>query len=249
MAILGNPMLMGAADPATNFTITTSETTTDFNLRTELDAEGFNNDISSTITYTLEAAVTIGASSDDNPAWQTGTIGDNHTLTIHIRGVILGEGGAGGAQTSSSSSGCVTPNNGADGSDAMFFSDVSCPDVSMDFYSTTTIKGAGGGGGSGGSAWKEQEEDTYQAFGGAGGRGEGYGGSAASGSGGENDPPITGGTGGTGGAFGAAGSAGSSGTDGSCTAGTGGASGYAVRKNGNTVTITDGGATIVGTVG
>ena len=32
MAILGNPMLMGAADPATNFTITTSETTTDFNV-------------------------------------------------------------------------------------------------------------------------------------------------------------------------------------------------------------------------
>lgn len=231
------------------YDIVTSTNTTNVNFRTLLDAAGFDNSVASIITYTLNSGITVGGTATGTPAWQSGTLASNHTVTITIGGSVLGKEGAGGAQTSSGWSACYK-NNGATGGDAMSFA-ASGPTYTVTVSSGADVRSGGGGGGSGGSDWGEFDKEPRQdAFGGRGGDGQGYGrtGGAESGSGGENNNPAQGGTGGAGGAYGAAGSSGGNGSDSGCTGGSGGSAGYAIRKNGTTVNVTNNG-TISGTQG
>ena len=81
--------------------ITTTADTENVNLRTLLDAAGFDNDVPTKITYRLNSGVTITSAAagtdQEGPAWQTGTIGSIHTLIIYINGDIKGYGGVGGS--------------------------------------------------------------------------------------------------------------------------------------------------------
>ena len=79
--------------------ITTSSNAENVNLRTLLDAAGFDNDVPTIITYRLNSGVDVTSAASTGvatPAWQTGTIGSIHTVLIYISGSVKGFGGAGG---------------------------------------------------------------------------------------------------------------------------------------------------------
>ena len=129
---------------AGGFNIVTSSNAENINLRTLLDAAGFDNDIPAKITYTLNASINVTSSASTGtatPAWQTGTIGSIHTVLIYINGAVKGYGGAGGAGGSFNSSG----NAGATGGTAMSFA---C-DATLVVNSGGSVLAGGGGGGSG----------------------------------------------------------------------------------------------------
>ena len=236
--------MMGMAG---GFDIITASNAENINLRTLLDAAGFNNDTPTTITYTLNAGINVTSAASTGtatPAWQTGTIGSIHTVSIYINGAVKGYGGAGGA----GGAGSVGPTGngaaGAAGGTAMSFA---C-NSTLVVNSGGSVLGGGGGGGGGGGDTDENEGTHLNARGGAGGLGAGTA-SAADGEAGAEDCDgsvcAEGGDGGNGGAYGAAGSTGESAEG---TGGAGGTGGYAVAKNSNTVTTTNNG-TISGTQG
>lgn len=233
--------------------ITTSSDAENVNLRTLLDAAGFDNDIPTKITYRLNSGVTVTSAASTGtatPAWQTGTIGSIHTVLIYISGAIKGYGGAGGVAGSGSIiQSQANGKNGGDGGDAMSFA---C-NATLVVNSGGSVLAGGGGGGGGGGAFDEGPDSQADIQGGAGGLGAGTASAGSGGSGGtvsDAGSTATSGDGGDGGAHGAAGSNGAAATQGQTqgTGGTGGASGYAVAKNSNTVTVTNNG-TISGTQG
>ena len=230
-----------------NFNIITSSNAENINLRTLLDAAGFNNDIPARITYTLNASINVTSAASTGtatPAWQTGTIGSIHTVTVYINGAVKGYGGAGGSGGGFNANGSV----GATGGTAMSFA---CDATLIVNSGGSVLAGGGGGGGGGGASMDNGDENPLQAAGGNGGLGAGTA-SAANGADGAEDCDgstcAEGGDGGDGGAHGAAGSTGGDGNSGGKTGGAGGAGGYAVAKNSNTVTTTNNG-TISGTQG
>ena len=231
--------------------IITSSNAENINLRTLLDAAGFNNDTPATITYTLNAGINVTSAASTGtatPAWQTGTIGSIHTVLIYINGAVKGYGGAGGAgglgNIGPSADGAV----GATGGTSMSFA---CNATLIVNSGGSVLAGGGGGGGGGGAVI--YTDSTENAAGGAGGLGAGTA-SAASGASGQTSCDGSdcayGGAGGAGGAHGASGSTGTNGTGDAeaGTAGAGGSGGYAVAKNSNTITTTNNG-TISGTQG
>ena len=233
--------------------ITTSSNAENVNLRTLLDAEGFDNDIPTIINYRLNSGVTVTSAASTGtatPAWQTGTIGSIHTVLIYISGAIKGYGGAGGARGAGTSG--ASGNNGGNGGTGGTAMSFAC-NSTLVVNSGGSVLAGGGGGGGGGGAFDENNNEHVDARGGLGGLGAG---TASAGTGG---PAVTeddsggravSGAGGDGGAHGAAGSNGSNASEGSQlgNGGTGGAGGYAVAKNSNTVTTTNNG-TITGTQG
>ena len=233
--------------------ITTSSNAENVNLRTLLDAAGFDNDIPTIINYRLNSGVTVTSAASTGtatPAWQTGTIGSIHTVLIYISGAIKGYGGSKGAKGDASSNASSNHGgNGGTGGTAMSFA---C-NSTLVVNSGASVLAGGGGGGGGGGAYDEDGEENVGAYGGLGGLGAG---TDAAGTGGpaETDDDSGGravsGAGGNGGAHGASGSNGSNASEGSQlgNGGTGGAGGYAVAKNSNTVTVTNNG-TISGTQG
>ena len=238
-------VMMGMAG---GFDIITSSNAENINLRTLLDAAGFNNDVPTRITYTLNASINVTSAASTGtatPAWQTGTIGSIHTVSIYINGAVKGYGGAGGAggiPTGGSSGGDGAA--GATGGTSMSFA---CNATLVVNSGGSVLAGGGGGGGGGGATCTDDGED-FTADGGAGGLGAGTA-SAASGGSGSSEADATSGAGGNGGAHGASGSAGADGVQGTTgSGGAGGAGGYAVAKNSNTVTTTNNG-TITGTQG
>jgi hypothetical protein len=233
-------IMMGMAG---GFDIITASNAENINLRTLLDAAGFNNDVPTTITYTLNASINVTSAASTGtatPAWQTGTIGSIHTVLIYINGAVKGYGGAGGAGGGFNANGSA----GATGGTSMSFA---C-DATLVVNSGGSVLAGGGGGGGGGGDSDECDEDVAQAAGGNGGLGAG---TAPAANGATSTPDINGcaeavgGSGGNGGAHGASGSAGGAGGQ---SGGAGGAGGYAVAKNSNTVTTTNNG-TISGTQG
>ena len=232
-----------------NFNIITSSHAENINLRTLLDAAGFNNDVPTRITYTLNASINVTSAASTGtatPAWQTGTIGSIHTVTVYINGAVKGYGGAGGAGGVGVHGGSGQPGAvGATGGTAMSFA---C-DATLVVNSGGSVLAGGGGGGGGGGSVCDDGGEYIDATGGTGGLGAGTD-SAGSGSSGEDEGCATAGDGGAGGAHGASGSAGSdaSGSGSNGSGGAGGSTGYAVAKNSNTVTTTNNG-TISGTQG
>lgn len=213
-------------------------------LRSLADAAGYPGTGTHSITFTLpNGANRTGNNGEDaieTGAWPVGT-----TLFL----VVDGEANGGGGSPAVANGG-ITGRGG---------SAVNCNyPIDITVNATGILRGAGGSGGNGGGSSYEEfdtESSTWNpvAFynGGAGGIGA-YGSTGATG--GSPGGGGFGGTGGTGGALATAGSAGSAGhtqTSGSTryvgfAGGSGAAPGYAVRKNGNTVPVTNNGGTITG---
>ena len=220
------------------------------NLRTLADAAGYTGHSDATITFNVPSGVTIrglnsGGIGIDTGSWPSGyTI--TLTLVVQSGGVVDGGGGDGGSASYGS---------GSNGGDAIY---CRIP-MSVTINSGGIVRGGGGGGASGyGQVVRPRltvpsDSDPFNGGGGGGGgRPNGAGGSGEAGyNGGSNGTSGTTATttttgsagsgyvsGGAGGSFGAAGS--------SVGSTSGGAAGYAVRKNGNTVGVTNNG-TMTGT--
>jgi len=227
--------------------ITTSSNAENVNLRTLLDAAGFDNDVPTIITYRLNSGVDVTSAASTGvatPAWQTGTIGSIHTVLIYISGSVKGYGGAGGQKGDGASNGSA----GSTGGTAMSFA---CNSTLVVNSGGSVLAGGGGGGGGGGS-FRNTDYGGEANYGGNGGLGAGTN-AAADGEAGQGYPGAEGGQGGDGGNGGAHGAAGSTGGsfqsgDGGGSGGAGGAGGAAVAKNSNTVSVTNNG-TISGTQG
>lgn len=245
------------------------------NLRTLANASGYSGVTNATITFQVGSAVTISgpggaANADGGVALDTGIWPSaSHTiaLTLQVSGKVYGGGGGGGT-------GAVGALAGRAGGDAIYVRE----NMTVVVNSGGQIKAGGGGGGGGGSWTRTigEEFSTWNGGGGGGGFPNGIGapegdadldvsgpgvngttsGGGAGGTGGASAPATR--VNGAGGAGGAAATAGATGASASGSGGAGswsqngaaagGQPGYAMRKNGKTVTVTNNGA-ISGTVG
>lgn len=235
-------------------TINLTTTTGVVNLRTLADAAGYTGASDATITFNVPTGVTITGNSGgvgiSSGSWPSGyTI----NLDLSVTGKVYGGGGYGGRGESGDNGGT----DGASGGDAIHCLN----DIDIIVNSGGEIKGGGGGGGGGrGTTVFLGGEPTF--FGGGGGGGgapNGPGGAKGFSDGGTQASDGSAGSaggGGAGGAFGSASysSAGANGGNFAAAGGSvasariGGAAGYAIRKNGKTVNVTNGG-TITGTQG
>lgn len=238
------------------------------NLRALADAAGYNGAQNATITFVVGSGVTLlgGARCIDTGLWPSGSY--QIALTLQISGKVYGGGGAGGT-----GGGYSSGTNGAAGGDALYCQE----NLTVVVNAGGELK-SGGGGGGGGDAWRRTfsgETNYWNAGGGGGGFANGTLGSAGfadtmNASNGSAGTISSGGAGGAGGSAmggrlngggGAGGGPGLPGQDGSVSSGSGGTgvwansgfgfggpAGYAVRKNGKTVGVTNNG-TISGTVG
>jgi YD repeat-containing protein len=224
-------------------------------LRALAEQNGYDGRRNATITFQVANGVTVtgfpGQSGIDTGLWPAGF---STTLSLLISGNVFGGGGIGGA----GGVGPTPPPNGSPGGvggDAIY---CRVP-IGIAVQTGGAVRAGGGGGGGGYGGIVSSPWDTIYTGGGGGGGGQPNG---AGGAGGQGDQSANGEPGGTGtisavgvggagstgaragrngGAFGQPGQAASN------SAGPG-ASGYAVRKNGNTVPVTNNG-TIVGTIG
>ncbi len=214
-------------------------------------------------TYAPMAGGTGGIAIDTG-GWPTGSHTIALTLVVKTGGKVYGGGAAGGQAGYTTSAGA-----GGVGGDAVYCR----TPISITVQSGGEIKAGGGGAGGGGGWLRVTSENLYYSGGGGGGGfPNGAGGDIAqsadvSGSPGANGTAGGGGAGGGGvgagpgrttGAGGVGGAAAASGAAGAVSSGTadannqkigqggGGVAGYAIRKNGNTVPVTNNG-TISGT--
>lgn len=224
------------------------------NLRTLADAAGYNGAKNATVTFQLTSNATVtgaagapgGGIAIDSGTWPT--VNYTISLTLQVSGKVYGGGAAGG-----SGNGGV----GGGGGDA-----IHCRlPMSITVNSGGEVKAGGGGGGAGGRGRINQSGEIFF-YGGGGGGGGAPNGPGGTGGGGDNGNGATGspgtvagggagganaggGDGSAGGAFATAGLAGQSAFQ---AGGAGGAAGFAIRKNGNTVPVTNNGV-ITGTQG
>jgi hypothetical protein len=204
------------------------------NLRSLADASGYTGSSDATVTFNVPNGVTVrGLSSGtgiDTGSWPTSSHAIALTLVVQSGGVVDGGGGDGGFGSGG-------------GGDAILVRAPMTGGITID--AGGVVRGGGGGGGGG------QSTGTGGKLGGGGGGapdgngGDGAEGWTTTGNPGTGGSPSGGGSGGTpgggtGGGFGVAGSASGNG------GGSGGDAGYAVRKNGNAVTVTNNG-TMIGT--
>jgi|GEM_PF-4507987 len=236
-------------------TINLTTQTGPVNLRTLADAAGYTGMSDATITFNVPTGVTITGGAGGLNGITTGTWPSGYTinLDLSVTGKVFGGGGKGGNGESGDNGG----SNGGAGGDAFN----ALEDIDIVVNSGGEIKGGGGGGGGGkGTSLYVAEEPIFYGGGGGGGgapngaggiRGNSDGGTQASngssgttgggGAGGALGSASYSSAGGNGGGFAAAGANVASGTN-------GGAAGYAIRKNGKTVNVTNNG-TITGAQG
>lgn len=249
---------------------------TSVNLRTLADAAGYDGLRSASITFTLASGVTImgvagapnGGVAIDTGEWPAAFCNPARTLTLalQISGKAYGGGGRGGRG--------AHPGNAqvsGTGGDA-----INCRvPINITVNTGGEVKAGGGGGGGGGGWYNSTTELGYGGGGGGGGFPNGAGGAAGASSGGTaptsgaSGTSAGGGNGGAGnsvffghggGAGGAGGGPAANGSNGSNATGSSGGGwtirsisagsspGYAIRKNGHSVSVTNNGA-ISGTVG
>lgn len=231
------------------------------NLRSLADLAGYDGAQNATISYTLAGGNVVTGAPNGGIGIDTGTWPGSYSiaLALDISGTVIGGGGS-GADGANGSTGAPSPGAGGDA--------IYCR-VPIDIVvnSAGVLRGGGGGGG-GGGGWM-RDSDGFEHYGGGGGggypNGEGGGSVATSGSAGTTSGGGAGGAGSssanahTGGAGGAGGGVATVGTNGSNGGGSstgwtrgerslGAAAGYAIRKNGHTVGVTNSG-TITGTIG
>ncbi|MDP3377253.1 MAG: RHS repeat domain-containing protein [Brevundimonas sp.] len=252
--------------PPTPFTQTIQITgTAPVNLRSLANTAGYDGTRDATVTFELGSGVTItgaaaGGLAIDSGTWPTGSYAIALSLVVKTGANVRGGGGSGGAG-GGDFSGMGEP--GGPGGDAIY---CRLP-MTVTVQSGAAVQAGGGGGAGGNPAIDWPSETIAGGGGGGGGRPNGAGGpagssqggsgtNAAAGSAGTTSAAGNGGSGaernffggtlwgdagGGGGNYGAAGSSVWSGAS-------GGVAGYAIRKNGHTVTVTNSG-TITGTVG
>jgi len=223
------------------------------NLRTLADTAGYNGAQNAIVLFVIASGVTISGSAGtptggigiDSGTWPTSSY--NIALTLQVLGKAYGGGGAGGSGNSGA---------GNVGGDALY-----CRLPMSVVVNSGGEIGAGGGGGGGGGRGRVNQGGEIFIYGGGGGGGGapngpgGAGGVAADGngspgsagtvSGGGSGGASSGGQGGNGAAFGATGTAGDNAWQ---AGGAGGAAGYAIRKNGHAVMMSNNGS-VAGAVG
>ena len=217
------------------------------NLRSLADAAGYTGAQNATVTFTLATSIAItgaagspnGGIAIDTGSWPTST--QTIALSLQISGVGDWGGGAGG-------NGAPTTGGPGAGGDGIY--------CRLPIAITVTAGGAirsGGGGGAGGSAGEFQVGEEFVVTGGGGGgggfpNGPGGAGGASTPFYVNGDPGVAGTTvgGGAGGSAASPATAGASGGGAGVSAG--GIGGFAIRKNGHNVPVTNSG-TIVGSVG
>jgi hypothetical protein len=206
------------------------------NLRTLADAAGYTGNSNATITFNVPSGVTVtglasGGIGIDTGSWPTTSYTIALTLVVQNGGSVSGGGGNGG----------TGGGGGRSGGDAIYVR------VPMTGGITINAGGAVRGGGGGGGSNAMASPYKIGTGGGGGGAPNGQGGAGSEGyitTGDDGQDYSAGGAGGSpgggaGGGYATAGSASGQGVP-------GGAAGYAVRKNGNTVTVTNSG-TMTGT--
>tara|TARA_R110000751_G_scaffold166583_1_gene272419 strand:- start:174 stop:842 length:669 start_codon:yes stop_codon:yes gene_type:complete len=221
-----------AAAGAQAFVLNISANTSQYNILTQAQSVGYDNSAGAKIIVNVASGVTVSGTS--TYAMQTGALHADTTLTINITGSVDGYTGANGG----------TDAVGAVGGDAIYWETDTGGIGIYTINLTGNLRGGGGGGGGGGHAGVRATRQHD---------GEGIYSCVA--------PTYTGSNGSTGsaGAFGAVGATGANGTYGggsehciSTSIGSGkagGAAGYALRKNGRTITLDNDGGTVAGTVG
>lgn len=234
------------ATPEAAFTTTINLTSgTTVNLRTVADAAGYTGASDATITFNVPSGVTITGSNFGSQGIDTGSWPSGYTITLALvvqnGGKVLGGGGLGGT---GGSGGSGEP--GSAGGDAIF---CRVP-LSITIDAGGEVKAGGGGGGGGaGSNTGWPEPIAKGGSGGGGGYPNGAGGAVGFGDFGSGNPGWPGSLGGGGiggaaasgqGAAGATGGGVAAAGNGAAGA-SGGAAGYAVRKNGFTVPVTNNG--------
>ncbi|WP_051034296.1 hypothetical protein [Sphingobium xenophagum] len=246
-AVVAAPGARGEpATPETAFTATIDLTSgTTINLRTVADTAGYTGASDATITFNVPSGVTItgspfGSQGIDTGSWPAG-YAISLALVVQNGGKVYGGGGAGGAGGSGASG-----SKGGNGGDAIYCRTPIA--VTIDVGGEVKAGGGGGGGGAG-SNTGAPEPVAKGGSGGGGGYPNGAGGYMGNGDFGNGNPGSPGSLGG-GGIGGAAafgqGAAGANGggvaaVGGSVAGASGGAAGYAVRKNGFTVPVTNNG--------
>ncbi len=235
------------------------------NLRTLANAAGYSGAQNANVTFQVAANITLmgaaGASTSDaghaieTGVWPSGAF--TVSLALQITGKVYGGGGGGGIGASS-----LPGSIGGSGGDAIYVQE----NIAVTVNAGGQVKGGGGGGGGGGGKWTIAAEVDRVGGGGGGGFPNGAGGPKGDPgldgvSTGANDgaagTTTGGGAGGSGenvggGAGGAGGAAATTGSNGSPVSGggtlmdpgVGGIAGYAIRKNGKTVTVTNNGAIV-----
>lgn len=224
------------------------------NLRTLANAAGYDGARDANVTFVVANGATVtggagapnGGAGIDSGVWPTTTFAI--TLALQVSGIVQGGGGSGGAGGSGAGdAGAV----GGAGGDA-----IACRlNMSVTVNAGGVVRGGGGGGhGGNGDTTGTVEPISKGGGGGGGGAPNGPGGAPGASTGPPQPSAGASGTSSGGGAGGSAGGAattvGSAGGAFAASGGgspnpTGGAPGFAVRKNGNTVAVTNNG-TIVG---
>lgn len=245
----GSPGEPGTPPGDYSDTINLTSSSTGVNLRTLADAEGYTGHSNAEIDFVVPNGVTItgfpgGGHAIDVGSWPAGyTIA--LTLTVQSGGIVQGGGGRGGDGGSYGADG--TP--GGRGGDAIYCQN----DITITIDAGGIVRAAGAGGAGGDGVATGFPEPVFKGGGGGGGGAP----NGPLGLGGDGNTPGANGNNGTTGGGGAAG-AGASGasnggaggnfaTGGSSSSGQlGGQPGYAVRKNGHTVPVTNNG-TMTGT--
>jgi hypothetical protein len=236
--------------------IVTINVTSASNLRTLANNNGYNGASGVQYQFVVPSGTTIEGSSGGGAAIDTGTWPSGVTLSMVVSGNVYGGGGNGGNGSCSN----LNAGSGGQGGDAVY---IQAP-ISVTVNAGGSIQAGGGGGGGAGDYGVSNGHGGSAGSCGAGGGGGfpdgsgGLGSSSTSGlSAGSNGAPGTtsgGGAGGStglpGGAGGNAATAGGQGATGNSpgVGGPGGSPGYAIRFNGNAVTVNNSG-TITGTQG
>ncbi len=242
----GRATLMVGGDGTPHvFTDTVSGAQGNYSLATEATTDGWNGTQPLLATLTVTAILTATSTAG---AFRTGTVphaASTLTITMNSGAGFRGVGGNGGAGGNGPSS---NGSSGATGGPAMVFSmDATIVDNAGEI--------SGGGGGGAGGKGGDADPPTHGGGGGGGGFPNGTGATGGSGDGdnggtGANGTTGGGGTGGT--ATSPAQTGGTGGNvatvGGSKTGASGGAAGAAINKNGNTVTLSIGSATINGDI-
>jgi hypothetical protein len=250
-------------DPPSSFSATINLTSgAAVNLRTVANTAGYTGTSDATITFKVPNAVVCrglagkpGGFGIDTGTWPTGSYTIALTLIVESGGIVDGGGGNGGTGGNGGPGG-----TGGTGGDAIYVRVPMTGGITINSGGTVRRGGGGGGGGGGQTRFlRDSETGEYQEDASVAG-GTGGGGFPNGSPGGTTSGGGTGGSGtalGTGmsGAGGNGGGASTTATGGSAATGTNtfgihwgnytgggiGAPGFAVRKNGNTVTVTNNG--------
>jgi len=141
--MLFTPIIIFSGKGGFVYNKTISADTTNFNMKSDALANGWDGAVKLTMTVTVNSGIVVGSTSTGSYAFDTGAnFPTGSTLTLINNGKILGKGGAGGNGTDIVGM-VLTPTAGASGGPALN------AQVALTVDNTSGIIGGGGGGGGG----------------------------------------------------------------------------------------------------